>query len=52
MFALKDHGDWLYLGTDYVPWFPSVRPFYKTWNESWDCVIESMAHRLQHRARR
>jgi tetratricopeptide (TPR) repeat protein len=52
VFALKDHMDWLTLGADFVPWFPGVRLFYRTWRQSWEPVVTAMAHELRGRAAR
>lgn len=40
------NGDWKILGTDYYPWFPSMKVFYRDWNEDWDGVIDAVASEL------
>ena len=47
VFGLRDHMDWLTLGVESAPWFPSVRLFYRTWRESWEPVVRGMAEELK-----
>lgn len=39
-------GDWTCLGTDHTPWLPALRYFTKTWDQSWETVIENLAQTL------
>ena len=38
--------DWTMLGTDHVPWFPSVEVFRKSWGEPWEPLLVEVARRL------
>jgi tetratricopeptide (TPR) repeat protein len=38
--------DWTMLGTDHVPWFPSVEVFRKGWGEPWEPMLAEVAGRL------
>lgn len=38
--------NWHPLGTDCWPWFPSMRVYYREWNENWDSVVSLMAKEL------
>jgi hypothetical protein len=43
-FTLDD--DWSALGTNRIPWFPSMRLFRRAWDMPWDAVIEAAAREL------
>jgi hypothetical protein len=49
-FALRDNMDWMALGADYAPWFPSVRLFHRTWRETWESVVNDMAAELRQKS--
>jgi tetratricopeptide (TPR) repeat protein len=38
--------DWTMLGTDHMPWFPSVEVFAKSWDEPWEPLLGRVAERL------
>ena len=38
--------DWTMLGTDRIPWFPSVKVFRKSWGEPWEPLLTEVAGRL------
>jgi tetratricopeptide (TPR) repeat protein len=40
-------GDWQSLGTDYVPWFPSMKRFDRTYEQPWDAAIAAVAEQLR-----
>jgi Tfp pilus assembly protein PilF len=44
--------DWTMLGTDAVPWFPSVQVFLKSWDEPWEPLLGRVAERLAERVLR
>ena len=35
------------LGTEYAPWFPGLRPFFKTWEHAWDGMLDLVARELR-----
>ncbi|MCX7177004.1 MAG: tetratricopeptide repeat protein [Proteobacteria bacterium] len=39
--------EWGTHGTDYHPWYPTVRYFPRTWDQSWDTTIEKIAGLLK-----
>jgi hypothetical protein len=40
-------GNWPTLGTDRMPWHPSMRLFLRAWKDSWEGPIEEIARELQ-----
>jgi hypothetical protein len=40
---------WVSLGTDHVPWLPSLRLFMRQWNQPWEGIIAALAEQLQAR---
>ena len=38
---------WLSHGTNYFPWFPTLRYFSRQWNQTWDETIELIAEQLK-----
>jgi tetratricopeptide (TPR) repeat protein len=44
--------DWTMLGTDRMPWFPSVEVFAKSWDEPWEPLLGRVAERLAERVGR
>ncbi|MFA6062151.1 MAG: hypothetical protein WC736_06025, partial [Gallionella sp.] len=37
---------WLAHGTDHFPWFPSLRYFSRSWDQTWGTVIGTIATQL------
>lgn len=44
---LTSGADWHALGKRHVPWLPSVRRFYRSWQSSWPTVLEEVETALQ-----
>ncbi|MBZ0104340.1 MAG: tetratricopeptide repeat protein [Sulfuricella denitrificans] len=38
--------DWTMLGTDHMPWFPSVKVYRKRWADSWETLLARVASDL------
>ncbi|MBF0268067.1 MAG: tetratricopeptide repeat protein [Alphaproteobacteria bacterium] len=45
MFFLAD-AHWDKLGSDHIPWLPSLVPVERLWNESWDSAVKRIADAL------
>lgn len=43
--------DWTMLGTDHVPWFPSVKVYRKRWGDAWEALLAQVASDLAGRAK-
>ena len=37
---------WMHLGTDHMPWFPSMKLVHREWNEGWDGALDAVAQEL------
>ncbi len=39
--------DWTMLGTDFIPWFPSVKVYLKAWDAPWAPLLQGVAGNLR-----
>ncbi|MBZ0104021.1 MAG: hypothetical protein K8H84_00170, partial [Sulfuricella denitrificans] len=38
---------WIRLGTDHVPWLPSVRAYQKKWDAPWEPLLDQIGQDLE-----